>query len=230
MALWRRIMAVMLILGIVAGCGQAETPDAAKLATDAATAFESVQTFHFVLDVTEGNSAPPNEIILLSAEGDTERPDKLQATLKARLGDVPIAANIIAIIIGQDAWITPNPFNPSEFEKQADTSGLSAFSPAKGVSDVLRGLRNAEYVAEEELEGVKVHRIKGVVDAAALGALTGGAATGGDVQIEAWIGVDDTIVRKLVGVGALDPVEEATITRTIVMSAFNEPVTISAPE
>jgi lipoprotein LprG len=226
--MFRRVIPLMLVLLTLMACGKADV-DPAQLATQGADAFEKVDTFHFKLDVSEGKSAPINEIELISAEGDSQRPDRLSATLKARPVGVPIAANSNIIIIGVEAWITPNPFDLTKYEKMTDTGGLERFSPAKGVSDVLRGMRNLTYVGEEDVDGTTTHHIAGVTDAKTLEAITGGVASAGEVKIDLWLGKDDSFLRKMVAVGALDPAEEATITRTIVVSKFNESVTIEAP-
>ena len=222
----------ILLLVLVAACGRSERPDPAKLAAEGATAFDAVTSFHFKLDVTEGESAPLGEIglTLISADGDTVRPDKVAARLKAKLAGAPIAVNINGIIIGADAWITPNPFNATQYEKLEDTGGLESFSPAKGVSDVLRGLRNPTYVEEVEIAGVKTHHLSGVVDAANLNSLTGGVATAGELKLDLWIGADDKLLRQLVAVGALDPSEKATIKRTLNLTQFNESFAIAPPQ
>lgn len=224
-----RLALLMVTLLVVAACGRDEAPDPAKVASDGAMAFESINTFHFKLDVTEGESAPLGDITLISADGDSVRPDKVAAKLKAKLTGAPLALNINGIIIGADAWITPNPFNATVFEKLEDTAGLENFSPAKGVSDVLRGLRNPTFVETIDLAGTNVHHISGVADAASLNALTGGAATAGELKLDLWIGVDDKLLRQLVAVGSLDPAEPATIKRTLVLSKFNSAVTIAPP-
>lgn len=225
-----RWLVSMVLVIVLAGCGRSETPDAAKLAADGATAFETVATFSFKLDVTEGEAAPLGDITLINAEGQSQRPNKVQAKLKAKLTGAPIAVNINGIIIGSDAWITPNPFNSTQYEKLADTGGLEAFSPAKGVSDVLRGLRNPTYVEEVAIEGVKTHHLSGMVDATNLNSLTGGAATAGELKLDLWIGVEDKLLRQLVAVGPLDPTEKAGIKRTLTLSKFNEPVEIAPPQ
>jgi lipoprotein LprG len=226
----RRLSLLILVLAALAACGASENPDPAKLASEGAAAFDAVSTFHFKLVVSEGQSAPLGDITLITAEGDSLRPDKVSAKLKAQLTGAPIAVNINGIIIGADAWITPNPFNPTQFEQLTDTAGLENFSPAKGVSEVLRGLRSPAFVETSEVEGVKVHHISGVVDAVGLNALTGGVATAGELKLDIWLGVDDKLLRQLVAVGPLDPSEKPGITRTLNLSKFNDPVTIEPPQ
>lgn len=226
----RRLSLLILVLAALAACGTSEQPDPAKLAGEGATAFDAVTSFHFKLVVTEGLSAPLGTIILINAEGDSLRPNKVSAKLKAQLVGAPLAVNINGIIIGGDAWTTPNPFNLSQFEKMTDTAGLENFSPANGVSQVLRGLRNPTFVETTEVEGVQVHHISGVADAASLNALTGGVATAGELKLDLWLGVDDKLLRQLVAVGPLDPSEKPGITRTLNLSKFNDPVTIEPPQ
>lgn len=225
----RRIGLIIVIMAALVGCGNTETVDPAKLAGEAATAFDAVNTFAFKLDVTEGESAPLGDIILITAEGNSVRPDKVQAKLKAKLKDAPLAVNINGIIIGADAWITPNPFNPTVYEKLEDTGGLENFSPAKGVSDMLRSITNPKFIEEVKINEVTTQHINGTVDATKLNSLTGGAATAGNVQVDVWIGKDDKLVRQIVAVGKLDPSEKDTIKRTLTLSDFNKSVTIAPP-
>lgn len=228
----RRIgrLTLVFVLLILAACGTAETVDPAKLASEGAAAFDAVTAFHFKLLVSDGDAAPLNEIILIEADGDTVRPDKLKAKLKAKLPGAPLAVNINGIIIGADAWITENPFDPNTYTKQVDTAALAAFSPAKGVSDVLRGLRGATYVGQEEIGGTPTHHLAGTVDATTLAALTGGAAATGEIKLDLWIGAEDKLVRQMVAVGALDPSEKPAIKRTLTLSEFNKTVEIAPPQ
>lgn len=220
---------VLIALVVLVACGTPEQVDPAQLAQEGATAFDAVTSFGFTLDVTDGEAAPIGDIILISADGDSVRPDKVKAKLKAKLTGAPLAVNINGIIIGPDAWITPNPFNPVQYEKLEDTGGLESFSPATGVSDVLRGLRNPKYIEQAEINGTKTHHISGTVDATTLNALTGGTATAGELTLDLWIGVDDKLLRQLVAVGPLDPTEPASIKRTLTLRDFDQPVEITPP-
>jgi lipoprotein LprG len=225
-----RWMLMALAALLLAACGKGEQPDPVKLASDGAAAFDQVSAFHFKLNIAEGEAAPLGDIILISADGNSLRPDKLKATLKAKLPGAPLAVNINGIIICADAWITPNPFNATVYEKLTETNGLESFSPAKGVSEVLRGLRASIYVEEAEIDSVKTHHISGVVDATSLNALTGGTATAGELKLDLWIGVDDKLLRQLVAVGPLDPSEKPGIKRTLVLDQFNAAVEITPPQ
>ncbi|ABX05289.1 MAG TPA: LppX_LprAFG lipoprotein [Herpetosiphon sp.] len=225
---WKKLGLLVVAMALVA-CGNADV-DAAKVASEGATAFESVNNFHFKLTVSEGEAAPLGDIIIIDADGDSIRPDKIQAKIKAKLAGAPIAVNINGIIIGADAWITPNPFNPTAFEKLEDTGGLETFSPAKGISDVLRGLKTPTFVEEAEIDGTATYHISGEVDAQSVSALTGGVAEAGTIKLDLWIGKDDKLLRQLVAVGRLVSTEKETIKRTLIVSKFNQTLTIEPPQ
>lgn len=228
----RAFALIVVALLMLAGCG-GEQIDAQKLALESADAFQTADTFHFQMTVSQGKPAPIDTplggLALLSAEGDFKQPQMLRGSLKAQLSDVPLPISINAIIIGDEAYLT-NPLDPTRWEKVEDSQALSSFSPAQGVSAVLSGLQNPQAQGRETIEGVETHHIVGSANAAVLQPLIGGPVPEGTLQIEVWIGAVDKLPRRIVAVGPLDPSEPEDIKRTLVLSDFGKDVTIERPE
>ncbi|MCY4528470.1 MAG: hypothetical protein OXD46_05495 [Chloroflexi bacterium] len=127
-------------------------------------------------------------------------------------------------LLSNDMWvITTEPFTPygdlfsfGPFSTDFDDGVIAAFdSPMR-----------------DELAGESVHYVRGPVSGDALADLLDSFAdTGGEGVVEFWVGVDDSLVRKML-IEAKLPDEEGTVTMQIIMtlSDFGKPVDIQAPE
>ncbi|GIV97044.1 MAG: hypothetical protein KatS3mg057_1701 [Herpetosiphonaceae bacterium] len=86
----RAFALIVVALLMLAGCG-GEQIDAQKLALESADAFQTADTFHFQMTVSQGKPAPIDTplggLALLSAEGDFKQPQMLRGSLKAQLSD-----------------------------------------------------------------------------------------------------------------------------------------------
>src|SRR5438552_2907974 len=106
----RRYGWVALFLVLLSGCGGGAAVDPQALARSSADRFDKVGTFHFKMDVSQGQPAAITsalgDILILGAEGDVKRPQMMSGTLKVQTKGALIAVNVKAIVLGKDAYLS----------------------------------------------------------------------------------------------------------------------------
>ena len=138
--------------------------------------------------------------------------------------------NVKVVNVGDQTVIT-NPFTPSQWLPLPGSNRLSdIFDPGAGTTAALRSVKNPKIAGEETINGVKVWRVEGDVDATALSAVASGIAEPGyTVKGTAWVGQDRPLVHRVRLDGPLGAKDPPNIVRRIDLSKFDEPVTIELP-
>jgi hypothetical protein len=205
-------------------------PDPTALARQAADQLEAQRAFHFVVEHDNGGSPIVLGLLMNRAEGDILRPDRLRADLDAistQLGNASVKVKVVSV--GDRAVIT-NPFNPRQWVPMPGNNRMAdIFDPGAGATAALRSVQNARLAGEETLNGVKVWRIEGEVDASALGAISPIAEPGYSIKGTAWIGQDRPLPYRIRMEGPLGSRDAPTIVRRIELTKFNESITIDLP-
>jgi hypothetical protein len=200
--------------------------DADTLLQEASAAASEVSSFHFVLTHENGSTPLPLNLALESAEGDIGVPDSLSAHVEAEA----VGINVEVDIIGIDGrtWLT-NPFTRN-WEELPDTNIRDFADPAALVSGLLPSIQGAQVSDGQELDGVATRLVTGSITTDALREALGTAEPGRTVQIEAWIGADDRLPRRVRVTGALTAEEEPNVVRQVDISRYDQPVEIMPPE
>ncbi len=195
-----------------------------ELLTAAATAFAGLQGFHFVLTQESATIPLPPNFALESAEGNIVLPDRFEAELETEVQGVNVSVDAIAI--GSDTWLT-NPFT-RQWQKLdvdlRDFADLAALLPT-----LLPAIQNPEIAGESTIDGVRSHRVVGRADSSELQDALPFSLPGLEVEIEVWIGVDDSLPRRLRVIGQLIAGESGDAVRQIDLTRFNRPVRINPP-
>jgi hypothetical protein len=187
----------------------------------------AVQSFHFILTHENGTTPLPLNLDLESAEGDVVVPGRLKAEVDAEaLGGLNVSVEVIGI--DDQTWVT-NPFTRG-WEELPNTNIRDFADPAALVSGLLPAVQDAELREGEELDGVETQLVTGQIDSGALQDALGIAVPGNNVDVEAWIGVDDQLPRRVRLIGALSDEESADVVRQVDLSRFDQPVEIMPPE
>ncbi|MFQ5933959.1 MAG: LppX_LprAFG lipoprotein [Dehalococcoidia bacterium] len=227
-------IALLLVLGLACRSEEGASPEpqeglptAEEILTSAAERFEALSSFHFKMTHQGGGTPIAMGLVMEVAEGDVLAPDRMRATIEAEASGLFL--EVSAISIGDNTYMT-NPFT-QRYEDLSDaiTPG-GFFDPAEGVGSIIRGATNGSVLGRETLNGASVYRLSGQVRSEDLKSISGSAIEGGILAAEIWIGVDDFLVRRLTLDGRITQDEAEGIVRTIVVSAFDQPVTIEAPE
>lgn len=224
------VVLLALLLLLAPGCrrGKAEPPvDPSDLVSTAADRLDRVTSFHFVLTHESGGTPILQTMLLTRAEGDVARPGQMKAQLAVEA--VGAALQLQFIGIGDEAWLS-NPFDPTQWQALPDVAAHDVLN-LEALPHVLRQLKNPTLVGEERLAGATSYHVQGKLDSADLTTLVpSGAEPGLEVTVDLWIGKDDSLVRRVVVSGALTFKEPTTMKRTIELSAFDAPVTITPPQ
>jgi LppX_LprAFG lipoprotein len=232
----RSLFAGALALALLVGaCGDddgssepaAATPDATRLLQDSAAAARNVRSFHFRLTHRNGTTPLPEGLALETAEGDVSIPGRLKAGLRAKVaGAIGVSVDVIAI--DNQTWIT-NPFTRN-WQRLPGASLRDFADPATLVNSLLPAVKDAKIVAENDVDGVRTRQIEGKIDSGELEDALGVAEAGNDVKVEVWIGVDDSLPRRLRITGPLNQDDDEDIERQVDLSRFGEPVNITPPQ
>lgn len=201
-------------------------PPATSLLPQATQAFDSLQTFHFTLTHQNGTTPIPNGLQLVSADGDVVVPDRMHATIEAKVGNQTVRVEVIGV--GSQGWMT-NPFNRQWQPLPNGTTIKDIFDPTQGVKAIIGSLQNAEVVGQEKVDGADTWHVKGTIPSDALTVAVPVAKPGFTVGIEAWIDVSDALMRRVYLEGPIEPDEADNIVRQLTLSSFGEQIEITPP-
>ena len=82
----------------------------------------------------------------------------------------------------------------------------------------------------EQVDGVDSYRVEATLDSGDLTLLPGNPAPGRDVPTVAWIGVDDQLVRRVELIGPVASGESDDLVRRLILSRFDEDISIVPPD
>lgn len=201
-----------------------EGPDAARLLADAALAVAGLQSFRFELTQENATIPLPPNFDLESAKGDVVLPDRVKAELETEVEDINVSVDAIAI--GDETWIT-NPFTRRWQRLNVDLrdfADLGALLPA-----LLPAIRDARVTDETVINGVTTYQIEGVASSTDLQDALAFSLPDREVRIELWLGVEDSLPRRVRVIGQLIAGESGSAVRQVDLRRFNEPVTIDPP-
>lgn len=199
-------------------------PSVESILEASATKMQAVRTLHFVFEHEHGSTVIVRKIAMTSATGDVVAPDRMQANIEGSLGPVNFKAGMI--LIGPDAWLQ----NPLTQRWESDSITIDqVFDPQQGVVALMRGAPGAELKGVEKVDGVNCYRVEVTLDSSKLELLPGEPEPGHSVLTVAWIGVEDSLARRIELRGPVAASESQDIVRRISFSKFDQDVTIVAP-
>ena len=226
------LIPLICLPALLAGCSKdkAEAPDTsvdpATLLQRSAAAVQDAGTFHFRLTHENGSTPLPLSLQLTSAEGDFEVPGKLAADVRARAaGSINVSVKVVAI--DNQTWIT-NPFT-RDWQRLPGASLRDLADPGTLVTALLPKVQNPTVGEGGAVDGVQTLKIEGTIDSGELRDALGFARAGHSVGVEAWIGAEDSLPRRIRLKGRLVSDENENVLRQLDLSRFGEPVQINPP-
>lgn len=204
---------------------------------NATEAMAEASSFHFeLLAKIEAESDTVGAGIPLSLVGDFQSPDRLKGTLRISLGFFDFQMDTITI--GDTTYITDP--QTGQWQK-APGQGAGLPNPADLTAIQGEALETLELVGLEMLDGVSVYHLSGEPPREVLS-----PADGEEVHADFWIGLEDSLFRKIEAGGTVSltgdngllggPVaggidaDTATLTLTMTFSDYGKPVVIEPPE
>jgi hypothetical protein len=222
-----QLASVVAVVLVGAGCGGGDGgQSAAELVSDSVEATGAVESFHFTLDV-QGVPKTAAGLQLTAAEGDVATPDRAEADVSGNFAGTPITTQMVAI--GDDVWIK-NPLSGAWEAIDVSTTPLALLDPVEGVLGAMEGIADPVDEGTEDVDGVELQKVSGTVPAADVAPLVAVSPSEGDVPVTLWIGVEDSLLRKIEVSGPVAAGEPDTALRVVEISRFDEPVTIEPPE
>jgi hypothetical protein len=219
---WLLIASLALVL---AACGSSSGLDAAAILQRAGTKFQATQSFHFAL--TASNLGGNDPLPITAANGDVQRPDKLKASATANVAGFAVQTQLV--IIGQSEWIS-NPLTGQFEPTQAYGNLLTIFDAQQGVGAILAHLLKPSAPVSSTSASGACWKISGTVSASDLAAVVGGGETTlKAVPVTVCIGKNDDQLYSATLSGAVLASDTDKTTRTFVLSAFDQPVTVQPP-
>jgi hypothetical protein len=212
------------------GAGGGKQPDPATLARQAADQVEALKSFHFLLEHENGGSPIVLDLSMTRAEGDIVKPDRIKADVEAvatQLGGANVKVKVFNV---GDKGVISNPFNPRMYLALPENVQLKdIIDPGAGVTKAMRAAQNPRITGEETVNGVKVWRLEGEIDAAELQDFSNVAEPGYMVKGVALVGQQKPLVHRVRLEGALGPKDPPNIVRKVDLSKFDEKVEIELP-
>jgi hypothetical protein len=164
---------------------------------------------------------------MTKVDGDTVKPDKLQATLTGTVSGMSVTIKMISI--GTVTYMT-NPLSNSWEQLPTEFAILSVFNPNTGITAIMRGITGLTKLSDAQSAGVDCYHLSGNIDSANLSPITGSSVPGTSIGVELWIGKDDLLVRSIKLTGQITATEVPGIVRTLNLSNFNETLNIALPQ
>ena len=230
------VILVALALFVLACGGPTATPTpppAADILNAATAAMEKINSAH--LDMTMAMTMTAQGMTLnipMTLAGDMQNPDRFKGALSMSMMGQNI--NIEMIVIGEDTYVT-DPTTGAWQAATAEEAGVP-FDPKELTGGVKpEDLEGLALVGEEMVGDRPAYHLTGKVTKAPLG-LEESLGAGGDVNLTAdyWIDKETSYTLKTTVAGDMTITGEMeaaiNMAMTMLFSAFNEPVTIEAPD
>ncbi|HLG69432.1 MAG TPA: LppX_LprAFG lipoprotein [Chloroflexota bacterium] len=196
-----------------------------EIAQRAVDKLSALNSFHFDLSTDTGGKPAGTGFALVSAKGDVVRPDKLSADIQASVSG--FTASLKYVSAGGKHYMT-DPISQQWMEVPAQFNTIAVFSPDTGAPQVVKSLQGLKKQGTEAVAGADSYHLAGTAPGDVLQPLLGASAPG-PLKADVWTGTSDFLTRKIVLTGAIFQGEPDTTVRTLLLSNFDENVSISAP-
>jgi hypothetical protein len=203
------------------------TPTEQEIARRAVDRLGAVQSFHFDLATDTGGKpvGGGSGLALVSATGDAARPDELSASLQASVGGFVAAVKYISA--GGKHYMT-DPLSQQWIEVPPQFNTIAVFSPDSGASSIVNSLEGLKRQGVESIDGLDSYHLAGTAPGSVLQPLLGASAPS-PLKADVWIGAADSLTRRIILTGPIFQGDPDATVRTLNLSKFDQPVTISAP-
>ncbi len=237
------LLAITVVL-VVAACGgndSAPTPtpgpspvptptpvplDPEEILQRSGQAMQSLSTFNFRLYHDVGSLELIPGLFVNKATGKVVNPDRLSVEFSGSFGE-GFAIKSQVVTVGSLTYMT-NPLTGKWEASDASVSPLGFFSPTRGISEMMAQIQNVSLLDTKPSD--KMYRLSGNLPTTALAPLLGPTLTDRNVEVELTIeAVSDQLLEARF-TGAVTPTDVEGAERVIVLSFFNEDISVEAPD
>ncbi|MBX3072028.1 MAG: LppX_LprAFG lipoprotein [Thermomicrobiales bacterium] len=227
------------VLTAIAPTAAQQDQDVTALLESSAAAMLELDSFHFVVSTPVGKTILADNVYLDSVEGDVVRPMSFQASAEVSLAFLTL--QLKAVGIDEKIWVS-NPLDGGGF-MQLNGGGdddslppLPFLNPDGMIQSAISQIQDAEITGTEEIDGVEVMVVTGLLDpleVLSLGGILPFDELEGDLEplaVTLWIDAANRVVRAEFSGGLLpSEIGAGRIVRRIDLSQFDEPVVIEPP-
>lgn len=240
---WKWLLVLVLMLG-VAACrsnkqDEATPPPPQDLIRQAADSLDQAASFRLIIRPQGAAVVIKTDLItqgieLNKAEARFASPNKVRASVSVRIEAATQEVQVVAIsdrqyiqlpILTGDNWLVQDfaaGFMPEDLQSEEN-----------GIGAALRAMETLEYVGTNDIGGIPVYHVRGMVPAAKVRSVTVGLITAQDglIKADVYIRRDDT--RRVAQIILTEPLDENgnnATTWTIEIDSYNQDITITEPE
>ena len=221
----------------LAGCGSnageqatpLPTPTPAELLELASQRLAETPAVHFVLEV-EGETFvdPLAEMLLVRAEGDLQRPDRVRTALQLEV--VGRVISLLLVSVGDQAWMTDLLTGewgtaPLEFTYRPGV----IFSPEHGLAPMMERVQDVKRLADEAIDGRSAYHVQASVAQSDVNELTNYTIKGSLLTVDFWIDRETQALLRVRIAEPPDPQRPHPAVWTIDFSHHGEDITIEPP-
>lgn len=220
------LCSLLALLFVLAACGgTANAPSAQQLISQAQTAIQKVSSYHF--NLTADNPGQAGLLVIKTADGDVQVPDKLKASANAIVFGNVVQVQIIAI--GDKQYVT-EPISGQWTATHGLLDPRTLSNSQTGVAAILGHIQNPGTPTDSSVDGTSCWSIDGKLDAKYLTAITnGGTPSGTLVNVTTCIGKQDNLPYLIRMSGVTIQGDTDKTVRTFKLSKFGEQLSIVAP-
>jgi len=228
---WFAPVLITLAVGITACSGGDTTPVPAPPVEDvlgqSRQRMAALTSFRFDLR-NEGGVTPigGTGLELRSTTGVMVRPDRLDTQMLTQFSGFLVQVHVISI--GDVTYMT-NPIGRGWQVFGSGVSPVAFFDPANGVSLILNSVMEPSILEETDVGGTPSYRIRGRIPAESVQFIAGGFVEDTILDAELFIGIEDSLLRRVFLDGRTSDEEPEGINRTLSFSDFNGSFTIVPP-
>jgi hypothetical protein len=239
----RPLKLIVLLALILVGCdGSDPEPtltDPSVIVDEAVRATRQAESFRLVIErggapvYVETTSTTEGIIEFMRAAGFFVLPDRVKVTVKIRLAGIVGEAEFIAA--GSEQYLSHATLTGSLWLKYNFLAGFdpgTLLAEGGGLERALSSVQGLELVGVEKLDGAPTYHVRGIGDGADVAAFTLGLVGGYDVEVDAWVSIDEMHVLRIDIVEPYRPLPESEAeppTWTVELYDYNADLAIEPP-
>ena len=238
-ALGASIVASVVVSLAAAGCASAPAGTAQVSAlpspvvdpevvlANAAARMSSISYTKFALVHEVGSASLASlGLLLTSVEGEVAMPDRFSLRMEATpIGQTAFVKIEIIFVDGRAYMRLLGRWG----EIDPDTLPFDFSDLGQTLSGIINAMQAPSVVGTEQIGGVELVRVRAAVDSGDFLGLVTGASAGFPVELEVWIGRDDSLLYLARVAGQLFPDDQADVVRLLTLRDIDVPVDIEAP-
>lgn len=185
-----------------------------------------LRSLHFVLDAEKGRMLLGPGLVVRHLVGDAARPDRLRLKMKVAFGQA--IAEMQLLSVGDQEWLT-NPLTGHWEKLPGRLFFIAVLEPDRGLPRLMSRVVDPVSQGTEQVGDSLTYRVKGRLSPSDITPMVGGTPAGEPVQAEAWVGVNDYLLRRVKLQGAITTLDEPGTTLDLQLSGFNSQSSIEPP-